>query len=231
MALDDNAEALGLRLGMPVAKAQALAPDLRLMDANPAADAAGLQKLAHWALQRISPIVMADPPDGLVIDTTGADHLHGGEAAMLGAILQRFASSGVKARIALAQSWGAAHAAARFGEHSIEIIPDNKTASFLAALPLAALRLQKDMIVELHRLGFETIADVMNQPRAPLTLRFGPQIARRLDQAFGRLPEAITPYRVPEIIEAKKVFGEPIGAAETIRRAIGKLVSPALCAT
>ncbi len=106
MALDDNAEALGLRLGMPVAKAQALAPDLRLMDANPAADAAGLQKLAHWALQRISPIVMADPPDGLVIDTTGADHLHGGEAAMLGAILQRFASSGVKARIALAQSWG-----------------------------------------------------------------------------------------------------------------------------
>ncbi|WP_408914164.1 Y-family DNA polymerase [Brucella pseudogrignonensis] len=229
MALDDNAEALGLRLGMPVAKAQALAPDLRLMDANPAADAAGLQKLAHWALQRISPIVMADPPDGLVIDTTGADHLHGGEAVMLGAILQRFASSGVKARIALAQSWGAAHAAARFGEHSIEIIPDNKTASFLAALPLAALRLQKDMIVELHRLGFETIADVMNQPRAPLTLRFGPQIARRLDQAFGRLPEPITPYRVPEIIEARKVFGEPIGAAETIRRAIGKLVSQ-LCA-
>ncbi len=85
------------------------------------------------------------------------------------------------------------------------------------------------MIVELHRLGFETIADVMNQPRAPLTLRFGPQIARRLDQAFGRLPEPITPYRVPEIIEARKVFGEPIGAAETIRRAIGKLVSQ-LCA-
>ncbi len=225
MALDDNAEALGLRLGMAVTKAQALAPDLLLADANPAADSEGLQKLAHWALQRISPIVMPDPPDGLVIDTTGTDHLHGGEAAMLGSILQRFATSGVNARIAVAQSWGAAHAAARFGNHTIEMIPDDKTASFLAALPIAALRLQNDIIVELHRLGFETIADVMNQPRAPLTLRFGPQLFRRLDQALGRLPEPITPYRIPDIIQARKVFGEPIGASETIRRAIGKLLS------
>jgi nucleotidyltransferase/DNA polymerase involved in DNA repair len=35
-----------------------------------------------WAL-RYAPIATADPPDGLVIDATGAAHLHGGEAAML----------------------------------------------------------------------------------------------------------------------------------------------------
>ena len=42
-----------------------------------------LERLALWVLQRYAPIVAADPPDGLVIDATGAEHLHGGEEAML----------------------------------------------------------------------------------------------------------------------------------------------------
>ncbi|CAM5592486.1 protein ImuB [Aquamicrobium terrae] len=90
---------------MAVAKAQALVPGLVIMDADPAADDAGLDKLALWALQRISPVVMTDPPDGLVIDTTGADHLHGGEAAMLASLVQRFAAAGVEARAAIADTW------------------------------------------------------------------------------------------------------------------------------
>lgn len=40
-------------------------------------------RLALWALKRYAPIVAADPPDGLVIDVSGAAHLHGGEAAIL----------------------------------------------------------------------------------------------------------------------------------------------------
>jgi protein ImuB len=47
---------------MPVAKAQALAPGLIVMDADHQADAEGLEKLALWALQRISPVVMASLP-------------------------------------------------------------------------------------------------------------------------------------------------------------------------
>lgn len=83
---------------MPVAKAHALVPGLIVIDADPAADREGLDRLALWALQRISPVVAADPPDGLVIDTTGADHLHGGEALMLETMVEKFAASGVEAR-------------------------------------------------------------------------------------------------------------------------------------
>ena len=104
-AVDANSQALGVGIGMAVAKAQALVPGLVIMDADPAADDAGLDKLALWALQRISPVVMTDPPDGLVIDTTGADHLHGGEAAMLASLVQRFAAAGVEARAAIADTW------------------------------------------------------------------------------------------------------------------------------
>src|SRR5690606_20411829 len=79
-ALDATAERLGLRVGMSVARAQALSSGLVLRPAEPQADAQGLELLAQWALQHISPVVAADPPDGLVLDTTGAEHLHGGEA-------------------------------------------------------------------------------------------------------------------------------------------------------
>lgn len=213
---------------MPVAKAQALAPGLAVIDADPRADAEGLDRLALWALRRISPVVMADPPAGLVIDTTGADHLHGGEAALLAAIVERFAASGVEARAAVADTWGAAHGAARFTMRTTLIIPPGETAPFLGRLPIAALRLQPDIVAGLRKLGFERVGELMDQPRAPLALRFGSEIGRRLDQALGTAAEPIEPFRPPEIVEVRRVFGEPIAAAETIARYIGKLVA-ALC--
>ncbi|CAM5592564.1 protein ImuB [Aquamicrobium terrae] len=98
----------------------------------------------------------------------------------------------------------------------------------LRPLPLAALRLDPSTIAGLHALGFETVGDLMDQPRAPLALRFGPKIGRRLNQALGDLAEPVDPVRVPELVEVRRVFGEPIGAAETIARYTGRLVA-ALC--
>ena len=59
---------------------------------------------------------------------------------------------------------------------------------------------------------------------APLTLRFGPDLGHRLDQATGRTSEVVIPVRSPDLIEARRAFAEPIGAAETIARYIGRLV-------
>jgi len=227
-AVDANAQARGVGLGMAVTKAQALVPGLTVIDADPVADAEGLDKLALWALQRISPVVMADPPDGLVIDTTGADHLHGGEAAMLASLVRRFASSGVEARAAIADTWGAAHAAARFLGREVLVVPPRANEAMLRPLPLAALRLDGETVAGLRTLGFERIGEILDRPRAPLTLRFGPELGRRLDQALGVLAEPVDPVRSPELVEVRRVFGEPIGAAETIARYTGQLVD-ALC--
>ncbi|MBD0417465.1 Y-family DNA polymerase [Oryzicola mucosus] len=228
VALDANAQALGVGVGMAVTKAQAMVPGLIVLDADLVADQQGLEKLALWALQRISPVVAPDPPDGLVIDTTGTDHLHGGEEVMLTSIVQRFAASGVEARAAVADSWGAAHAAARFLRRRTAVIPPGESRAVLRLLPLAALRLDNDTVAGLSTLGFETIGNLLDQPRAPLTLRFGPAIGRRLDQALGTLSEPVDPIRSPELVEVRRVFGEPIGAAETIARYTSKLVE-ALC--
>jgi protein ImuB len=223
LAADAAAHRAGLRIGMPATKAQALVPGLIIKDADPAADAEALDRLALWAL-RYAPIVAADPPDGLVIDTTGADHLHGGEDAMVKSMVERIAASSTFACAALADSWGAAHAFARYVARPVIVVPPGEGAKAVLRLPIAALRLPKDMVENLRVLGLDRIGEVAEKPRAPLALRFGPELGRRLDQAMGRITEPIDPVRSPDVIEVRRIFAEPIGAAETITRYTGKLV-------
>ena len=229
-AANAAARVVGLRPGMTVAQAQALVPDLNVRDAELEADAAALEKLVLWALRRYSPLVAVDPPDGLVIDVTGAAHLYGGEEAMLHDMVARLATAGIiRASAAMADSWGAANAFARAASKSVIVVPPGESAALLQRLPLAFLRLPHDMVDQLRRLGFERVCDIASQPRAPLTQRFGPELHRRLDQALGRLREPIEPIRAPELIEATQQFAEPIGAPETLASYTGKLVE-ALCA-
>jgi nucleotidyltransferase/DNA polymerase involved in DNA repair len=73
-----TARALGLRPGMTVTHAQALVPDLTVVEATPDEDEAGLHRLALWCLW-CAPLVAPDPPDGVFIDIDGSAHLFGGE--------------------------------------------------------------------------------------------------------------------------------------------------------
>src|SRR5690606_29522811 len=152
------------------------------------------------------PIVAVDPPDGIVIDATGTDHLHGGEVAMLEALVGRLVMSGVTARAAIADSWGAAHALARHSAAPTCRAEPEHSETLLAPLPLAALRLPPMPVAGLHDLGFLCIGDLIGQPRAPLTRRFGRDLCRRLDQALGRAAEPITPLRPEGLIEVRRSF-------------------------
>ena len=229
-AADAAAQRLGLRSGMAATQAHALVPGLQTHGAQPAADDAALDRLALWALKHYSPVVAVDPPDGLVIDASGAAHLKGGETAMLVDLVERLMAAGVRAQAAMAGSYGAAHALARYRASPTLVVADGLTGTAIADLPIAALRLSPDLVTGLTRMGFDSIGELEAQPRAPLALRFGPEVGRRLDQAFGRLFEPIAPIVAPELIQVRRSFAEPIGAAETIARYVGLLVVD-LCTT
>lgn len=223
-AADAAARKAGVRVGMPAAKAQALFRGLMLVDADPAADAAALERITLWALTKYSPIVAVDGADGIVLDTEGADHLQGGELPMITTFSNQFLGRNLSARIAIADTWGAAHACARAINRETVIVPIGETVKAVERLPITLLRLAEKTVTDLRVLGFQTIGELANSPRAPLTLRFGPEIARRLDQMFGRVREPIEPIRSPELIEVTRAFAEPIGATETINKYVGQLV-------
>jgi protein ImuB len=223
-AADAAARKVGLHVGIPAAKAQALFQGLRMIDADPAADAAALERITMWALSQYSPIVAIDPPNGIVMDTEGADHLQGGEERMLTSIANRFRAKGLTTRVAIADTWGAAHACARAINRETVIVPSGETIRAVERLPISLLRLPEKIVSDLRTLGFRTIGELSATPRAPLALRFGPEVGRRLDQMFGRVFEPIDPIRSPELVEVSRAFAEPIGAPETINKYVGRLV-------
>lgn len=222
-AADPTASKLGLRVGMPASKAQAMISNLVMVDADPRADALVLERLALWCLRQYSPIVAVDGIDGIVMDTEGADHLHKGEALMSSGLANTLLHRGLTARVAVSDTWGASHALSRVSHEQVTIIPSGETPKAVVGLPIHSLRLPADTVAGLGTMGFATVGELAATPRAPLALRFGNEVTRRIDQMFGRAAEVMEPLRTEDMVEARKTFAEPISASETIAKYIRRL--------
>jgi protein ImuB len=109
------------------------------------------------------------------------------------------------------------------------IVPPGAAISHIGPLPVAALRLEPDEVAALQALGLRRVAEAAALPRARLARRVGPGVARRLDQAFGRAPEPVSPARAAPVFALRLTFPEPIGLEADVLAGIDRLL-PALCA-
>ena len=157
--------------------------------------------------------------DGIILDITGCTHLFGGEGILLLDIKGRLHRMGIKSQGAIADAWGIAWALARYGKRFI--VHRENAVSALGPLPVEALRLPSEIVLELRRLGLSTISMVSKIPRRSLASRFGPPLLWRLDQIFRQAEESLTPWRPPVPHRASRILAEPIsttGAVEYVLR-------------
>ena len=113
-ATNRTARMSGIQPGSRVVDMRAICPELQVQYADEAGDRAALDRLVLWA-RRWCPWTVRDGDDGLILDTTGADHLMGGEAAMLVEMETQLSMLALTSRLSVAPTWGAARALARFG--------------------------------------------------------------------------------------------------------------------
>ncbi|HET9429251.1 MAG TPA: DUF6504 family protein [Allosphingosinicella sp.] len=219
-----KARSLGLGPGVPLSKARILLPGIDVRDSDPEGDSSWLLRLGLFAARRWTPRAALSGPDGLWLDLTGVAHLFGGEQALCERILAFLGRLGFTARIAVADTAGAAHALARFGNAPLILCPGGREAEGMAAMPLAALRLDPSQLATAYRLGVERIGELFAMPRAPLQRRFGSAFLLRLDQALGRAPEPFDPIVPEEPLSVLLRFMEPIATAESIAEASGEAV-------
>jgi protein ImuB len=215
---------LGLRPGMAAAHARALVADLEVLDAEPEADRAWLDRLALHAVRTWTPTAAVSGVDGLWFDLTGTTHLFGGEERFCRRLLGFLKRLGFSATIAIAGTPGAAHALARYGGAPIILLPPGGEAEALGPLPLAALRLEPSALNAAARFGLERVADLYPMPRGPLARRLGLLTVERLDQARGLTAEpiiSVVPFERPEV--TRRLL-EPIGTPESITQVISDLV-------
>ncbi len=219
-AVNDAAERLGLTAGMALADARAMYPHLMAVDADRDADADLLGTIADDA-DRYTPLVAVDGADGLMLDITGCAHLFGGEVALARDLARRLNGHGLTVRIAVADTVGGAWAVARHGASSI--VPPGGLDQALPPLPVAALRPAPGIADTLAQTGLRRIGDVVPLPRAALAARFGTDFVTRLDQAFGRADEPISPRLPLPAYVVEQPFAEPIALERDVLGTIGRL--------
>ncbi|NRD89906.1 nucleotidyltransferase [Sphingopyxis sp. BSNA05] len=199
MAADRQAVSLGLGPGMKLADARARVPDLLAFDHQPLADADLLSRLAE-ACERYTPMVAVEPPYALILDITGAAHLHGNEEKLAQDAEDRIDAAGYSACWALA---GTADAALALARHGLKEGAE-------AQLPVSALAMDAKTHQSLERAGLYHIGDLAERPRANLAARFGMELTVRLDRILGMEDRPIDPLRRIGNVVTERRFAEPL---------------------
>lgn len=219
-ALNEAAEAVGLKAGAPLADARAQAEALQVRPVDPAADSAALRRVALWATRytpTASPWGEENGADGFFLDIEGSAHLFGGEERLIADLASRLQQNfGLPARLAVAATPGAAWALSRFHAAPLTVLPSGEEAAALAPLPVEALRLTTETCTALRRLGFKSVGALLDQPRAPFAARFPAEFLRRIDQALGRIDEPLVPIVAPPVYHSLRYLLEPIFTQDAV---------------
>jgi protein ImuB len=196
-------------------------PALQLEPARPAAAAetaqlwaalhlrespgARLEALAQ-CLQRFTPRVSLEPPDGLLLEVKGSLHLFGGVPGVQRGLAEECRRLGLNPCVAFAPTPLAALAAARAGR-ALLIRTRAELTGQLAPLPLSVLRWPEQTLERLKRLGVRTLGAALRLPRAGFARRFGPAQLAMLDALTARTPPVRANFRPRERFRRRRDLG------------------------
>ena len=221
-ACDRKASARGVRAGMPVSAALALAPRLRVTPRDPAAETEALLGLAGWAAQ-FTPGVALEFPDALLLEAAGSLRLFGGLAPLLARLRRELAEMGWSAQLAGAPTPRGAFWLSLAGkERFLDSIPELDPA--LAELSVAVLRGDGETLAALGAVGVRTLGELHALPREGVARRFGQKLLDDLDRALGRLPDPRNFYVPPARFRATIELPAEVIQAEALLFAAKRLI-------
>ncbi len=219
-ALDHAASRLGLDVGLPLANARAICPDVKVFDADQAADAQALNAIADWC-DRFTPLVALDVPHGLLLDITGCAHLFGGEAALLQMLCDALTRQGFAVSATIAGTSVCARAMTRH-VHG-RIVEEGEEADSVKPLPVSALGAGDAIVRGLRRAGLKTVGEVAARARHEIAARFGAEFTTLLEQALGQGDAPINPRKpLPDYIVEKR-FADPVATDAVIAASLSRL--------
>jgi protein ImuB len=223
VAINASAHHAGIRPGMGVSAALAIAPRLRVLARNQQAEQQALVEIAQWALQ-FSPALSIAAPRHVLIEIGGGAKLFNGPAALVGRIDAALPQLGFTALIAAAPTPTAALMFTRARQTCI--LTDTRTLrGKLAQLPLMALDCGDDTLEILADLGINTLGELLALPRDGLRRRFGTSLTETLDRALGDRPDPRTPYEPPTEFDTRLELPAPAREAEALIFAAKRLIA------
>jgi protein ImuB len=190
---DALAQKAGICVGIGVAAARALAPNVQLLARNPAREGAALQALACWA-GRFTPRVSLTT-DTLLLEIGSCLRLFGGLSNLVRLISDSAQSLDFSTALAVAPT---PLGAQWLAEQNVPVFCTDlsRLPQHLEQLPVSVF--PKRVAEALHRFGAETLGDVRRLPAGQLARRIGVESLHQLARAFGEAPDLRVDFVFPE---------------------------------
>jgi nucleotidyltransferase/DNA polymerase involved in DNA repair len=210
-----SAAELGVRAGMTLVQAQAVATEARTVFDDPAADARVWSQVLD-ALDAASPIVEDDGLGRAYLDMHG---IEGGPRKWIVAVRETLAAlhdehgaMQLPARIGVGPNRFVARAATTRGNERVCDASEDP-AAFVAPLPLGLLDIDERVRERLRLLGVTTLGELAALPHGPFVRRFGTQAAGWHARARGIDDEPLRP-RPRALRVDRTLYGEGEASSE-----------------
>jgi len=233
----------GVQIGMPVAEAKSLwqvSATPVFIEQNEEQDRLGLQRLA-WSCDRFSPVIGIEEdayPESILMDITGCGRLFAdeqsendrkttapsplGEQRLAEELVRQMHRYGLRVRVGIAETVGAAWAVAHARRSTLNIIACGEVREALQPLPIESLRLPQASVMTLHQLGVRRVRQLLALPRKEIPSRFSKELLTRIDQALGDREEKVHPLKPPEVLQERWEHEYPISHPDTIESLIAE---------
>jgi protein ImuB len=234
----------GVREGLSLTQARALARNLVVRIASPALEQAARETLLDVALSVAPRAEPAGRSSGLFIsegaiyvDASGIDALHENERSFTSVLLARAEGAALPGVVALASSRSIARLAARHLAHrsgespkeecleTIQILTPQNERAYLSPLPIDFLDPNDHTAEALTRFGIYRIHDLLRLPRRDLAARLGPEILDLIKRASGETMEMPLPIPANHRLEEGFDLEVPISSLEPLAFVFRSLVS------
>lgn len=204
----------GVRPGLGLASALALAPDILVRPRHEPLETATLREVAACA-SGFTPQVSLDPPDCVLLEVSRSLRLFGGAAKLAQRLRRGCRELGLEAVVAGAPTPLAARWLARSGSSALLRDPAG-IAQALAPLEVDWLDCAAPLLELLRAVGIRRIGQCFALPRAGLARRQAQQLGDLLDRALGRIPDPRPEFVPPPVFRSRIELLVPAAQAEAL---------------
>ena len=212
-SVDALAGARGLRPGMAVAAAQALAGHFAMAEYDAQATERCRRFLAGWAY-RFSSQVSTALPGAIVLEIGQSRALFGEWPRLQARLREELGELGFRHRLAAAPNphaaWALAHVRDGIG------VDDAVLSRALGQLPVECAGLDDDSAQALRRMGLAKLRQVFALPRDTLARRFPATVLARLDTLRGVSAPPLASYRPPDRFDARIEFEQEVESSQAL---------------
>ena len=223
------ARGAGVRRGMRVRQAQAVCPELVVLDANPERDGAVFGAIAD-SLDDVASSVEILRPGLVIVDLAAAGAFHGGEDRALEMLIDATARAGVDCLVGAADEIATALIAARHAGRGA-VVAAGESQEFLAGEPVgvliaeAALGVDARLVEQLGKLGVRRLGELAGLPRGQVVTRFGQAGAKAQSIAQATPDRRVAPELAVTELRVGLTPEEPIERVDAAAFAARQLAS------